>query len=208
MCFHCVLQNCHSVPNVNLSNTTNYTVAIISEALNVLVRSVPLFCDDARKRIALAPKTTGCVLKLCISLGLHTTKWSDAGHCSCTITGPSCCRLQAAAEHSSFVTSHFMTLKIVKFWQSHLFVDKARKMHVINICTCANLVFWVLAAKVLCNNNDLSAVQTFFVIQTTVGRRKNMYFNNEGFRRIQLKPALDNLLCIMNWKSWKWISRT
>ena len=79
--------------------------------------------------------------------------------------------------------------------------DKAGKMHVINICTCANLVFWVLAVKVLCNNNDLSAVQTFFVIQTTVGRRKNMYFNNEGFRRIQLKPALDNLICIMNWKS-------
>ena len=82
-----------------------------------------------------------------------------------------------------------------------MFADKAGKMHVINICTCANLVFWVLAAKVLCNNNDLSAVQTFFVIQTTVGRRKNMYFNNEGFRRIQLKPALDNLICIMNWKS-------
>ena len=130
------------------------------------------------------------------------------GHCSCTITGPSCCRLQAAAEHSSFVTSHFMTLKIVKFWHGHLFEDKVEKMHVINICTCANLVFWVLAVKVLCNNNDLSAVQTFFVIQTTVGRRKNMYFNNEGFRRIQLKPALDNLICIMNWKSWKWISRT
>ena len=69
----CVTQNCHSITNVNLSNTTNYTVVITSEALNVLVRSVPLFCDDALKWISLASKKAGCVfqlfkLHLCISL--------------------------------------------------------------------------------------------------------------------------------------------
>ena len=67
----CVTQNCHSVTNVNLSNTTNYTVAITSEALNVLVRSVPLFCDDALKWIALASKTAGCVFQLLKRLKLH-----------------------------------------------------------------------------------------------------------------------------------------
>ena len=77
----CVTQNCHSVTNVNLSNTTNYPVAITSEALNVLVRSVPLFCDDALKWIALASKTAGCVFQLLNPQAatlhfteLHTTK--------------------------------------------------------------------------------------------------------------------------------------
>ena len=72
----CVTQNCHSVTNGNLSNTTHNQLhwchyLLTSEAWNVLVRSVPLFCDDALKWIALASKTAGCVFQLLKRLKLH-----------------------------------------------------------------------------------------------------------------------------------------
>ena len=72
----CVTQNCHSVTNGNLSNTTHNQLhwchyLLTSEAWNVLVRSVPLFCDDALKWIALASKSAGCVFQLLKRLKLH-----------------------------------------------------------------------------------------------------------------------------------------